>query len=67
MAAELKPAADELPELAYLRAREKELVAKADRIAAHPETKDHDLAGAKQRNDLLLKQVRSEIKRLEKK
>ena len=55
------------PQLAHLRFRLKQEEEKTAVLDAHPETKDHDIDGAKTRNDLLLKQIRDEIKRLEKK
>ena len=53
----------ESPQLAHFRFREKELVDKLKRIAEHPETTAHDIAGSKQRTELALKEVRAEIKR----
>lgn len=71
MAAEQKPvtvaSAEDSPELAHFRFREKELIEKGKKLDAHPQTTEHDIAGSKQRQELALRQVRAEIKRLEKK
>jgi hypothetical protein len=69
MAEEKSKAADkgpDSPELAHLKGREKVLQDKLKRIDAHPDTKDHDIPAAKARNEMLLKQVQAEIRRLSK-
>jgi uncharacterized protein YhaN len=69
MAEEKQKAADKGPDspvLSHLKAREKELTEKLKRIAEHPDSKDHDIPAAKARNEMLLKEVQSEIRRLSK-
>lgn len=58
---------EESQQLAHFKFREKELEAKLKALDEHPETTAHDLAGARKRTELALKEVRAEIKRLEKK